>query len=209
MAHLALGDKKLAQNDLQLSYKQNKKFPLTNMGLADCDYIDKNYKNAYNEYKKLTNSELKDEAILKSIISLEKYKPADKKLAKLNKQREIIDKNAHYEYYRIANDIIKDDSEKQKYIGKSLSVNLLDKNSWDVLFNIDYKNSNYDNIDKIAFILLFSDDMNAEYYYYSALSLDNKNKKKEAYYELKKAVNINPDYKPAIDMMNRLQNELI
>lgn len=209
MAYLALGDKNRAKNSFDLSYKQNKNFPLTQMGMADCSFINQDYKTAYNKYQKLINTEFKNEAILKSYITLEKYKPDDKKLQKLKKQKETFDDRAFFEYYTIANNLFSDDKEKQKYIAKSLIINLLNKDSWDVLFKIDYKNKNYDNIDRIAFILLFSDDMNAEYYYYSALSLDNKNQKKEAFYELKKALNINPDYKPAIDMMTKLQNELI
>lgn len=209
MAHMAIGENNLAENDFNLSYKQNKKFPLTQMGLADCNYINQNYKSAYQKYKKLINSEFKNEAFLKSYISLEKIKPNDKKLLKLKKQKDLLENNSQYEYYRISNDIIKNDKEKQKYIAKSLSQNLLNKDAWDVLFDMDYKNSNYDNIEKIAFILLFADDMNAEYYYYSALSQNHKNNKKEAFYELKKAISINPDYKPAIELMNKLQNELI
>ena len=209
MAKMALGENKQAEDDLKLSYKQNKKFPLTKMGLADCDFIKENYKNAYNGYKELISTEFKNEAILKSYITLEKINPNDKKLSKLNKQKETFENKAFYEYYEIANNLFKDDADKRKYLTKSLAINLLNENSWDVAFGIDYKNSNYDNIDNIASILLYANDMNPEYYYYSALSLDHKNKKKEAYHELKKAVNLNPDYKPAVDMMNKLQNELI
>lgn len=209
MAHLALGENDLAENDFNLSYKQNKKFNLTQMGLADCSFINEDYKDAYNKYKKLINSEFKNEAVIKSYISLEKTNKNDKKLLKLQKQKETIDKKAYYEYYRISNDIIKDEQSKKRTVGKSLSINILNKDTWDVLFDVDYKNSNYENIEKIASVLLFSDDMNAEYYYYQALSLNHKNNKKEAFYELKKAVNINPEYKPAIELMNKLQNELI
>ena len=209
MAHMAIGENNLAENDFNLSYKQNKKFPLTQMGLADCNFINQKYKNAYEKYKKLINSEFRNEAILKSYISLEKAKPNDKKLLKLKKQKDLIEDKTYYEYYKISNDIIKNDNEKKKYMARSLSQNLLYKDAWDVLFDMDYKDSNYDNIEKIAFILLFSDDMNAEYYYYQALSQNHKNNKKEAFRELKKAVSINPDYKPAIELMNKLQNELI
>lgn len=209
MARLALGDNQLAENDFRQSYKQNKKFNLTQMGLADCNFVNKNYKAAYEGYKKLSKTELKNEAILKAGIALEQYNPNDKKLAKLNKQKETFENRAFVEYYNIANNLFRDDKSKQKYIGKSLSINLLNKDSYDVLFSIDYKNGNFKNIDKIATVLLFSDDMNAEYYYYSALSKNHKNNKKDAFYELKKAISINPDYKPAIDLMNKLQNELI
>ena len=209
MAKMALGENKEAENDFNLSYKQNKKFDLTLMGLADCSFVNQNYKKAYEGYKKLASSELKNEAILKEAIALEKFKPNDKKLAKLNKQKEGFENRAFTEYYIIANNLFKDDINKQKYIKKSLSINLLNDNSYDVLFNIDYKNSNFKNIDRIATVLLFSDDMHAQYYYYSALSKNHNNHKKEAFYELKKAVSLNPDYKPAVDLMNKLQNELI
>ena len=36
-----------------------------------------------------------------------------------------------------------------------------------------------------------------------------KNNKKDAFFEVKKALNLNPEYKPAIELMNKLQNELI
>lgn len=209
MAELALGDNKTAEYDFAQSYKQNKKFNLTLMGLSDCSFVNQNYKAAYDGYKKLTGSELKNEAILKSTLALELVNPDDKKLAKLNKQKELFEKRAFFEYYTIANNLFKDDKSKQKYIGKSLSINLLNKDSYDVLFSVDYKNKNFKNIDKITTILLFSDDMNVEYYYYSALSMNHKNNKKEAFYELKKAISVNPDYKPAAELMNKLQNELI
>lgn len=209
MAHLALGDVELAREDFEASYKQNKKFDLTLMGLSDCLFVNKNYKEAYEGYKKLINSDLKNEAILKAIISLENINQDDKKLVKLNKQKETFEKRAYYEYYLIANNLGFNDDLKKKYIAKSLGINFLNKDIWDVLFSVDYKNGNYEGIEKIAFILLFADDMNAEYHYYSALALDNQNNKKEAFYEVKKAININPDYKPAVDFMNKLQNELI
>ena len=58
-------------------------------------------------------------------------------------------------------------------------------------------------------MLSFLDVKNPEYYYYSALSMNEKNNKKDAFFEVKKAINLNPEYKPAIELMNKLQNELI
>ncbi len=209
MAKLSTGNLKGAKEDFLLSYKQNKNFNLTLMGLADCDFIEGNYKKAYERYKKLTKTELKNEALLKSIIALEHYQPNDKKFVKLNKQKEQIDKVAYYEYYKIANELFSNNEDKEEYAKKSLAINLLNENSYDIFFETEYNKKNFNNLEKIVFILLFSDDMNPKYYYYSAIVQDNKNNKKEAFYEVKKALTLNPDFKPAVDLMNKLQNELI
>lgn len=210
MAHLALGEVEAAKEDFEISYKSDKKFNLTLMGLSDCKFAEGDYIGAYNGYKKLINSkDLTKEAVIKAYIALETINPADKKLAKLKKQKESFDKDAFFEYYTVANNLFQDDLNKKKYTAKSLGINFLNQDTWDILFGIDYKEKDFDSIKKIAFILLFSDNPNAEYYYYTALNLDNENNKKEAFYEVKKALNINPDYKPATELLNKLQNELI
>lgn len=210
MAHLALGEYDPAKEDFENSYKQNKNFKLTQMGLADCLFIEKKYKDAYTNYKKLFNSELKKEAIIKASIALDIMNNDLKKQQKTAKLAENFEKDAFYEYYTAANNLFIDDlTNKKKYAAKSLGINILNPNTWDILLEEDYKNKNFEGINKIVFMLSFSNSLDAEYYYYSALSLNSQNNKKEAFYELKKAVNINPDYKPAIDFMNKLQSELI
>lgn len=209
MAHLALGDIQSAKEDFESSYKLNKKFELTNLGLADIEFINKNYKESYNIYKKYFNSDYKNEAILKAYISLSLADENDKKLVKLDKTKQAFEENAFFEYYLVANNLFVDELNKKKYTAKSLGINLLNLDTWDILLAMDSKNNNFDEMEKIIFILLFSDNLNADYYYYSALTLNNSDNKKEAFYELKKALNLNPDYKPAIELMNKLQNELI
>lgn len=209
MAYQALGDFNSAKRDFELSYKINKKLDLTLMGMADIEFKNGNYKKAYNIYKKLYKTNLKKEAILKSEIALSNLEKQEKKLVKLNKQKQLFENRAFFEYYTIANNLFDETNLKKKYTAKALSLNVLYINTWDILLEEDYKDKKFENLEKLVFMLSFLDLKNPEYYYYTALALDNRNYKKEAFYEAKKAININPDYKPAIDLMNKLQNELI
>lgn len=209
MAYLALGEFENAKKDFELSYKINKKFDLTIMGMADCDFKNENYKEAYKKYKKLFKTNLKQEAILKAEIALSNLEKQEKKITKLNKQKQLFENRTFFEYYTIANSLFDDSKLKKKYTAKALSLNVLYINTWDILLEEDYKDKKFDNLEKLVFMLSFLDLKNPEYYYYTALALENKDFKKEAFYEVKKAININPDYKPAIDLMNKLQNELI
>lgn len=210
MAHLALGQYKEAYDDFLSSYKMDKKFDLTLMGLADCNFINKQYEEAYKGYKKLFNTEFKNEAKLKAYITLNEMNEDEKKIAKLEKEKETIDKKAFVEYYIIANNLFNDNPRnKKRYTAKSLSINMLNVNTWDILLDVSYKNKDFKNLDTLVFMLSFLDVKNPEYYYYSALSMNEKNNKKDAFFEVKKALNLNPEYKPAIELMNKLQNELI
>ncbi len=210
MAHLALGEYNLAYDDFLSSYKMDKNFNLTLMGLSDCNFINKQYEEAYKGYKKLFNTEYNNEAILKAYLTLKEMNTDEKKIAKLEKEKAIIDKTAFNEYYIIANNLFNNNEEnKKRYTAKSLSINMLNVNTWDILLDVNYKNKNFENLDILVFMLSFLDVKNPEYYYYSALSLNQKNNKKGAFYEVKKALNLNPEYKPAVELMNKLQNELI
>ena len=210
MAHLALGENKLAYDELQTSYKMDKKFNLTLMGLSDCNFINKQYKEAYLGYKKLFNTEYKKEAILKASVLLSEMAEDNKKLAKIDKMKNSFEDFAFYEYYIIANNLFNDNEQnKKKYTAKSLSINMLNVNTWDILLENNYRNKDFEELNRLVFILSFLDIKNPEYYYYSALSLNETNNKKEAFFEVKKAVNLNPDYKPAVELMNKLQDELI
>ncbi len=210
MAHLATGENKLAFSEFQTSYEADKKFDLTVMGLADCNFINKQYKEALEAYKKLFNSSLKNEAVIKASVVQEVLNYDFKKSAKINKLKENFEKNSFYEYYIIANNLFVDnEEERKKYTAKSLGINMLNVNTWDILLENDYKNNNFDKLNTLVFILSFLDVKNPEYYYYSALVLNNDNYKKEAFYEAKKAVSLNPEYKPALELINKLQNELI
>ena len=210
MAHLALGQYKEAYDDFLSGYKMDKKFDLTLMGLADCNFINKQYEEAYKGYKKLFNTEFKNEAKLKAYITLNEMNEDEKKIAKLEKEKETIDKKAFIEYYIIANNLFNDNPRnKKRYTAKSLSINMLNVNTWDILLDVSYKNKDFKNLDTLVFMLSFLDVKNPEYYYYSALSMNEKNNKKDAFFEVKKALNLNPEYKPAIELMNKLQNELI
>ncbi len=209
MAHIALGEISYANEDIKASLAENKNFEYTKMAQADCYFIEKEYKKAYETYKKLFNTNLKKEALLKAYISYEKLNPPEKKLSKMYKLISPMEGSSSEEYYLIANNLFNEGDEKKKYTAKSLGANILNKNAWEILIKCDYLEKNFENMDKALFFLTFFGDNNAEYYYYSALSLNNLNRKREAFYELKKALSLNPDYKPAADMMNVLQNELI
>ncbi len=210
MAHLALGEVENANLEFISSYKLNKKFPLTIMGLGDIKFIQKDYKGAYSYYKKLYNTDLKQEAILKSTLCLENMgAQVSKKLAKLEKAKSTFENKIFYEYYLVANNLYSDDLNKRKYAAKSLNINFLNDDTWNILYGTDFRSNNFLNVDKISYLLSFSGKCGAEYYYYSALSENKKNNKKEAFHLAKKALEINPEYKPAIDLINVLQNELI
>ncbi len=210
MAHLALGEYDQAYDDFLSSYKLDKKFDLTLMGIADFNFKNKQYEEAYNGYKKLFKTEYKNEAIIKAYIALKEMNADEKKIEKLEKEKSEADKVAFNEYYIIANNLYSNNKRsKKRYTAKSLSINMLNVDTWDILLADSFKNNNFQNLDTLIFMLSFLDVKNPEYYYYSALSLNQKNNKKDAFFEVKKALNLNPEYKPAIELMNKLQNELI
>ena len=210
MSHLALGDIESAKDEFNSSYKLDKKFDLTLMGLADSYFIDKNYDEALKYYKKLNKTTYNDEAILKTALIYEIQNIKNSKSEKNEKLKAKIVKNCFYENYLIANNLLFDDERlKKKYTAKSIALNPLYTGGWDILYKINYQNKDFRKIDTLTFLLSFLDEPNAEYYYYSALSLDNSNNKKDAFYEVKKALSVNPDFKPAVELMNKLQNELI
>ena len=134
----------------------------------------------------------------------------NKQSEKNEKLKAKIEKNTFYENYLIANNLlINNDRLKKRYTARTIALNPLFTGGWDILYKINYQNKDYKKIDTLTFLLSFLDEPNAEYYYYSALSLENSNNKKEAFYEAKKALSVNPDFKPANDLINKLQNELI
>lgn len=210
MANLALGNFEDAKEEFNSSYKQNKKFELTLMGLGDSAFIDNNFEEALKYYKKLNKSEYKNEAILKTSLVYEVQNVKNKQSEKNEKLKAKIEKNTFYENYLIANNLlINNDRLKKRYTARTIALNPLFTGGWDILYKINYQNKDYKKIDTLTFLLSFLDEPNAEYYYYSALSLENSNNKKEAFYEAKKALSVNPDFKPANDLINKLQNELI
>ena len=210
MANLALGNFEDAKEEFNSSYKQNKKFELTLMGLGDSAFIDNNFEEALKYYKKLNKSEYKNEVILKTSLVYEVQNVKNKQSEKNEKLKAKIEKNTFYENYLIANNLlINNDRLKKRYTARTIALNPLFTGGWDILYKINYQNKDYKKIDTLTFLLSFLDEPNAEYYYYSALSLENSNNKKEAFYEAKKALSVNPDFKPANDLINKLQNELI
>ena len=170
MANLAIGNKEEAKNNIKTSYDINNKFNLTVLGMADCYFMDGEYKKAYEFYKKLFNSNYNVEALIKAGLCLQNIEGGEKKLAKLNKQKDEIDDKAFYIYYRISNDLFESENDKKKQFAiKSLAINILNPYTYNVLLNLDYKENNFTNIEKMVYRLLFSDNLNAEYSYFSAL----------------------------------------
>ena len=97
-------------------------------------------------------------------------------------------------YYNVA---LKDSSRKTEYLKKAVALDISFTDGWLELAKTALDKSLFDTAKKYLAIAKYIDENNFKYYYYQGLLCKAQGLSQDAYFNFKKTLTLNPDFKPA------------
>lgn len=183
-----------AESFAQKAYNLDKGNPLALTVLGDLASRNGDYNTAAKYYEKAASNDKK------STSALIKVAEAYRKLDKNNKADEIYTKilkehsDCPMAYYNVA---LKDSSRKTEYLKKAVALDISFTDGWLELAKTALDKSLFDTAKKYLAIAKYIDENNFKYYYYQGLLCKAQGLSQDAYFNFKKTLTLNPDFKPA------------
>ncbi len=190
-----------ASDTAKKAYKINHGFPKALITLGDLSYMNKNYKQALNYYKKASSQDKK------SYIPLVKEAQTYQKLLNAGKAAEIYTKvlKTHSDswkaYYNVA---LLDKNKETIYLKKALAVNPLFEEGWIELAKTEINRGNYNIAQKYLANAFYIDENDFRYYYYQGMLNNISGDYLQAKYNFKKCLKLNANCKEALEALNVL-----
>ena len=205
--NLWLDKREKAEHDYNQALKFNKDNVKAMLGLGHLLLMQGNYKEALLQYNKAFRIKPDDSSVLVALANAYKYSSNDEMAKQYFSLALKYDSNNSKASYNLGLIFLKENDEEnaEKFFKKALSVNSFDVDSWLALASLKIEQKNFFLARTYLSPVNSIDQQNPEYYYLSALIDKNNEDYSAARINIKKALNLKPDYYEATKVIKELE----
>ncbi len=211
--NLKLNDINSAEENFKSSYeiKKNSSFALSGMG--DIEFINYRYKNALNYYQKAYKKDEHNSVLINKIILASIFSQEPETAVKMTKIYSKETDSHFYDFYNIGTTtskfVLRDKvSLSDEYIKKAISLNPFWNISWLEFAKRELDKGQLSLTQNILEAVYLSRDIGYNYYYTSALVDIYKKQENSAIKNLENAIELNPEFEPAVRLKSILNSVL-
>lgn len=203
-SYLKLGHFQEAVKNFEMSYKMNKSYAPTLMGLGDIEFLSEQYTQSLEYYKKAHAADKNNVEVLLKLSLVSEALKDEKSAGKYDVMARKLDSRPFFEEYEIASTLLAGNA-KSKYLRKSISTNIFFEDSWNETIALAVNNNQTRIAENMLFVTSFATHTSFKRYYSMALVDAALEKYDEAAKNLRYALNLNPEFEDASKFLVRLE----